>query len=279
MRRTGGGAANGVFNIHFDGASGLTAVDGTGLLAANSTGTARWQLTPTVDAAPTAPVEFLVGGTLSYRIDGRDVAVPFYEVAITVLPSLRLTLKYFHQRDVFSDDPFTPQIEPAIPYSLAVMVQNNGAVIAKNFRITSAQPTIIENEKGLLVDFQIIATQVAGQPLQPSLTANFGDVGPGQIKIGEWLCTSSLQGLFIDYKATFEHIDGLGDPRLSLIDAVEIHEMIHQVRALGALNDGLPDFLVNEVPEIRALPDTIFLSDGTTAAAAAWKPRRPAVGC
>jgi hypothetical protein len=176
-----------------------------------------------------------------------------------------LSLKYFHQRDVFSDDPFTTPIEPSIPYSLAVMVQNNGAGIAKNFRVTSAQPKIIENEKGLLADFRIIATQVAGQPLQPSLTADFGNIGPGEIKVGEWLLTSSLQGLFIDYSATFEHVDGLNNPRLSLIDSVAIHEMNHQVRALGALDDGLPDFLVNDVPDLRDLPDTIHMSDGTTA--------------
>ncbi|MFZ4593428.1 MAG: putative Ig domain-containing protein [Verrucomicrobiaceae bacterium] len=132
-------------------------------------------------------------------------------------------------------------------------------------RITSAQPKIIENEKGLLADFRIIATQVAGQSLQPSLTASFGNINPGEIKIGEWLMTSSLQGLFIDYKATFEHVDELNDPRLSLIDAVEIHEMIHPVRALGALDDGKPDFLVNDVPDVRDLPDTVYLSDGTTA--------------
>ena len=260
-----GGNANSLFSVTVEGVTTLTAVDGTGALAGNSTGSARWKIIPTIDAAPLVPTRFLVGGTLSYRVDGTDVSVPLSTVPITVMPSPRLTLKYFHQRDVFSDDPFTLPIEPAIPYSLAVMVQNNGAGSARNFRITSAQPKIIENEKGLLIDFQIIATQVAGQPLQPSLTADFGDIGPGQIKIGEWLFTSSLQGLFIDYSAKFEHVDGLGNPRLSLIDSVEIHEMIHEVRALGALDDGLPDFLVNDVPEARNLPDTIYLSDGTTA--------------
>ncbi len=268
VRAESGADATALFDIGTPTLAGVTAVDGTGTLAGNSNGTAKWTIIPTVDAAPTAPVRFFVSGTLSYRVDGLDIAIPFSEIAITVLPSPRLALKYFHQRDVFSDDPFTTPIEPAIPYVLAVMVENQGFGAAKNFTITSAQPTIIENDKGLLADFQIIATKVDGQPLQPSLTANFGDIAPGQIRIGEWLLTSSLQGLFTDYSATFQHIDGRGNPRLSLIDSVEIHEMIHEVRELGLLDDGKPDFLVNDLGDARNLPDTIHLSDGTTASVA-----------
>jgi hypothetical protein len=175
-----------------------------------------------------------------------------------------LTLQYFHQRDVYSDDPFTPAVEPSIPYALGIMVRNDGYGQARNFRITSAQPQIVENERGLLIDFQLIGTQVAGEEVSPSLTANFGAINAGDIKVGRWLFTSSLQGLFIDYSAKFEHIDSLGNPRLSLIDAVSIHEMIHQVEAQGALADGKPDFLVNDVPDVRDLPDTLYLSQGET---------------
>ena len=40
--------------------------------------------------------------------------------------------------------------------------------------------------------------------------------------------------------------------------------MIHLVQAGGAFADGKPDFLINEVPDLRDYPDTIFLSDGRT---------------
>jgi hypothetical protein len=100
-------------------------------------------------------------------------------------------LKYLHQRDVFSDGPFTDVVEPSIPFNRAVMVQNRGYGLAKTFRITSAQPQIVENEKGLLIDFQIIATEVAGRNLVPSLTADFGNIDPGRTAIGRWLMTST----------------------------------------------------------------------------------------
>ena len=238
-------------------------LDGTAGAAAHENISTRYRIVPLDTAAPGGPNVYNVGGTLRYVQDGIETIAQLAPVTITVQPDAALFVNYFHQRDVFSDDPYTPQIEPAIPYSLAVMVRNGGAGAAHNLTITSAQPKIVDNEKGLLVDFRAIATQVAGQSLTPSLTANFGNIAPGQIKIGQWLFTSSLQGLFTEYKATFEHIDDLGDPRTSLIKEVNIREMIHQVRALGALDDGQPDFLVNDIPDIRHLPDTMYLSDGS----------------
>ena len=59
-----------------------------------------------------------------------------------------LSVDYFFARDVYSDDPFTPQVEPPVPFSLGLLIHNNGAGPAKNLQITSSQPTIIDNEKG-----------------------------------------------------------------------------------------------------------------------------------
>jgi hypothetical protein len=59
--------------------------------------------------------------------------------------------------------------------------------------IASGQPEIIENEKGLLVSFKIIGTQVADQEIQPSMTVNFGNIAPQSTVVARWLLTSSLQ--------------------------------------------------------------------------------------
>lgn len=240
----------------------LGATDGTGVLAPHSTGSAGWLLIPSHDAAPTGPVEHYVSGTLRYRQNGVLISIPLAPARINVMPNAQLTLKYFHERDVYSDDPFTGQIEPSVPFNLAVMVKNSGYGVARNLRITSAQPEIIENERGLAIDFRIIGSEVAGQPQSPSLQVAFGDVDPGQIKIARWLLTSSLQGLFTDYKATFENLSGLGDRSVSIIQNVEIHEMNRLVEADGVFQDGQPDFLVNDQPDVRDRPDTLHLSSG-----------------
>ena len=84
------------------------------------------------------------------------------------------------RRDVFADDPFTDEVEPSEPFALGLIVKNTGKGDAINFSITSAQPKIIENKKGLLIDFKIIGTQVGSQPITPSLTANLGRIDAGR---------------------------------------------------------------------------------------------------
>lgn len=254
-----GNDRNELFGIDAPELSGLADVVGGGVVAGGAKGTASWVLVPTVDAAPLEPTEYFVSGEFRYSLNGVVVTMPLSPVAITVNPTARLTLDYFHERDVFSDDPFTDIVEPSIPYNLAIMVQNKGAGEAKNFRITSAQPEIVENEKGLLIDFQIIASEVQGQNLTPSLTVDFGTIPAGGIGVGRWLFTSTLQGLFIDYSATFEHLDSHGNPRTSLIDEVRIHKMNRLVEVAGQ-----HAFLVNDIPNLRDFPDTLWLSDGSS---------------
>ena len=255
-----------LFGVHDPILTALSAVDGTGIVNAQTTGKAEWIIVPSVDAAPETNLNYTVGGTLTYLDNGTPVTVPLAATRITVHPLPQLKLDYFHQRDVFADDPWTPVVEPMIPYNLAVMIQNTGHGVAKQMRIVSAQPQIVENESGLFIDFKIISTEVAGQNMVPSLTAEFGDIPAGGIKIGRWVLTSTLHGQFTSYAASFQHLDGLGNTRLAIITNVAIHEMIHLVQAPGKYEDGMPDFLVNEVDDPPLdLPDTVYLSDGTKA--------------
>lgn len=262
VRDAAGNDATEFFNIQVTRLTGLSAIDGSAQIGPQSVGTVQWTLIPRDTAAPLADTVYTIGGTIRYDQGGTAFSIPVTPVPITVRPDAALYLKYFHQRDVFSDDPHTDPIEPSVPYALAVMVENRGAGAARNLKITSAQPEIVDNEKGLLIDFQVIGTEVAGQNLSPSLTADFGLLDGGSRKIATWLMTSSLQGLFTDYDATFQHLDSFGDDRLSLIKEVEIHEMI---RIIGDAS-GQPAFLVNDIADINDTADTVHLADGSTAA-------------
>lgn len=257
--------ANDKFGIHTPELTNISDVNGAGTIVSRTTASAVWIIIPTRDAAPDVSVQYYVGGTLEYDQDGSHVSIPLFPVPIMVKPDPLLVLDYFLVRDVYSDDPFTPQIEPAEPFSLCLLMSNQGKGSARNIRITSSQPQIIENEKGLLVDFKIIGTQVNSTPVSPSLTVNLGDIGPDATSVAQWLMTSSLQGKFTNYCATFEHIDDLGNKQLSLIDSVNIHELTHVVRVDIPGDDNKPDFLANDVPDDDYLPDTLYNSDGSTA--------------
>jgi hypothetical protein len=259
-----GNDASSLFAITATELSAETGHDNSGEIAANSSGIFKWFLVSMAEAATEGATEYFVNGTLSYTCGESRVTTAFAPAPIVVYPQPELELRYFLQRDVISDDPHTDEIEPAEPFTLAVMVQNNGAGDARNLRIESARPRIIENEKGLLIDFEILGTQVNGQDVQRSLTANFGTIAAGDIGIAQWQMEASLQGLFTEYNATFEHVSPFGDNRFSLIKNVAIHELIRVVDASQMDgDDGLPDFLVNDLPDPNDLPDTLYLSDGS----------------
>ncbi|MGB0903631.1 MAG: Ig-like domain-containing protein, partial [Mangrovicoccus sp.] len=148
-----------------------------------------------------------------------------------------------------------------------VLVRNEGAGVARNLTIESAQPEIIENEQGLLIDFEIIGAEINGAAAQPTLLADFGDVAANSGAVGLWKMQSDLQGRFVDYDATFTQTGILsGYPELSLIETVEIHELIHTVKDDRAGADDLPDFLVNDVADAEFMPDMLYTSDGTVEA-------------
>ena len=269
VRDESGAIATELFGIYPPELEGIPDVNGGGSVLPNSSARASWLLLPTNDAAPSAPKQYFVRGSLAYTLGGEQITIPLFPVSITVLPNPSLHLKYFLERRVYSDDPFTPEVEPAVPFSLGLLVNNTGAGVASNMRITSAQPEIIENERGLLISFLIIGTQVGSQAISPSLQVNLGDIAPNQTKVARWLMTSSLEGQFTSYSATYEHVDPLDDPRLSLIDSLDIHEMNHVVRIDSPTDDGLPDFLTNDQPDMEQLPDALHSSDGSVSAVAA----------
>jgi hypothetical protein len=279
IKDANGNIVNDLFGITSPILNNITAVDGTGILIGDNPntpqneglGSAQWTFIPTNLAAPEIPTQYGIGGSLSYLENGVTVTVPLLSTPVTVYPQAELYLDYFHQRDVFADDPFTTQIETSVPYELAVLVKNQGKGVAKNLKITSGQPKIIENEKGLLIDFQIIGSEVNGQGVSPSLTVDFGNIDAGGTAVADWLLKSTLQGKFIDYKATFEHINSLGKAELSLIKEVKIHELIHSVNVNHANPDNLDDFLVNETIDDQFTPDIIYFSSGGTAPVKAVK--------
>lgn len=244
---------------------GLNAVDGTGSIPVGNSGTASWTIVPTTNAAPLAATKYAIGGTLAYMLNGQQVTIPLFPVPISVLPCPIFTVDYFLEHDVYSDDPFTPQVEPKVPAALGLLVQNKGHGTASDFSITTAQPKIIANSNDLIITFEIIGSQVGtNHSLVPSLTMDLGNIAPQATAQGLWFLTSTLEGSFVSYSASFKHRNDFGNVNTSLIDSVRIHEMNHLVRITSPIDDALADFLVNDSTNVDAMPGIVYSSDGTT---------------
>ena len=240
----------------------INAIDGTGVIAPNTVATANWIIVPRKTAAPQETTRYYVSGLLTYTVAGASYVVPLLPAPIDVQPDPTLELDYFWQRDVFADDPFTPEVEPSEPFSLGLRMMNTGFGAARNVRVISGQPRIVENERGLPIEFRIIGSQVNDQPITPSLTVNLGDLPPQSTAVARWLMISNFQGRFVEFNASYRHVNPLNDDSLSLIDRVSIHELDHVVRILHPQDDRKPDFLVNATPDPQYLPDVVFNSTG-----------------
>ncbi len=262
-----GQPANNQFGVEPPRVTGTTDVSGGGTVLPGTTVSATWLLLPARTAAPVQDTQYTVGGQFSYVQNGQTITVPLYPAPIDVKPDPYLQLDYFWAHDVYGQDPFSPDIEPPVPFTLGLMVRNTGNGIADDFRIIASQPSIVDNEKGLLIAFEIIDSQVNADPVSPSLTLDLGDINPGATTVAKWDMISSLQGTFENYSASYSHVDALGNPMLSLIDSVNIHELAHAVRVDVPADDGRPDFLANDIPDEtinpQNLPNNLYNSDGT----------------
>jgi large repetitive protein len=243
----------------------ITGIDGSGTLDAQTEGSAVVIFIPERGAAPNVPVSYSFGGTLSYLdpFTGEIFSQRLFPVTLQVNPSPDLHIRYFMQRDILADDPFTEEVEPSIPAELAVMIHNKGFGDAWSVNIESAQPRIIDNEKGLMIDFRIVGSNLGGKPTQLGLlNVDFGDINAGEIAVGQWWFTSTLLGHFISYEVSVNHLNSFGNPNLSLVSDVSVHELIKSVLVYGELNDSINDFLVNDIPDSEDIPDALYFSNG-----------------
>ncbi|MCP5523219.1 MAG: Ig-like domain-containing protein [Verrucomicrobiales bacterium] len=229
-----------------------------GSIAGGTSATIKWLIIPAPGAAgETAQGQwYYVGATLSYRAAGVDNEVVVDPDDILVKPMPALTLDYFLPDEVYGDDPFTEEfVEPPVPFSLGVRVKNSGIGAARKLKIDSAQPRIIENKLGLLVDFKLHGCEVNGEPAQPTLLADFGDIESNSSGVARWIMTSSLSGRFVEFTAYYTHADELGGQLTSLItDQPKTHFLVHDVLVDLPGRDGVRDFLAREDaddPELR----------------------------
>ena len=256
-----------LFQINYLSYNNMTGTNGNASLDAQSEGSIIVQFIPTKQAAPEIAKVYSFGGTLSFidPFTGEYMTNILNPVDIWVHPSPDLYVNYFMQRDILGDDPLTEdRVEPIVPAELGVIIHNRGAGIANNVILETAEPRIIDNEKGLAVDFAMYGAAFNGNERQLGLMAiPFGNIEPNHTGVGEWWFTSTLLGHFISYEAHVIHNNSFGNPDLSLVSSLAIHPLIHTVYAYGNLDDGINDFLVDDVEDYRNYPDSLYFSNGS----------------
>ena len=246
----------------------VNATDGTGVIGPTKTGIIRWFIIPKPGAGGILPQgkDYEVGVNMSGKMAGVEIPkTVFFAIpdTITVRPEPQLEIRYFQPRDVQGDDPFTPEVESPIPFTLGVLVKNSGYGPAKTVRISSQQPKIVENRAGLILIARLLGVRVQDSALnETSLTVNLGDIQPVQTVKGAWDMITSLSGEFIEFKASYTHRDDLGGLETSLIKTLEAHFIAHEVLNDDPGRDQILDFLADTDRDVDMLPDTLYESQG-----------------
>ena len=259
------------FFIRVDSMTGTDDVSGNGTLAPSSRADIHWLIIPasaSVENAPTGAL-YYVGAQLRYTINNEEETTSVTPDYIHVRPLPLLTLDYFLPEEVYGDDPFTEEVEPSVPFSLGVKISNNGHGTAAKVKIDSAQPKIVDNERGLAVDFKIIGGEVNGITAQDTLLMEFGDIEPSSSAMGRWLMTSSLSGRFVEFAAEYSHADELGGELTSLLESVNTHSLVRDVLVDAPGRDGLKDFLAREDDYYRIYESDSGVADVTNLSAKA----------
>ena len=241
--------------------------DGAWRLGAGKKGVATILFIPTKYAAPENITTYSFGGTLSFKDGSTTQNRSLYPVSLQVKPTPELDLTYFMQRDVYGDNPLTPDVvEPVIPAEFSVLIHNKGYGDANNVRMITKKPKIVENEKGLLIDFDIISSSLNGgektMALDDDIATQFGTIAAGTASYATWNLTASLMGHFTEYDVSVTHVTDYGNPDLSLLDRVTIHELIHSMNA--TIGDKVyRAWITNDEPDAEDAPDHIYFANGT----------------
>ena len=259
--------AGGLFFVRQPTLENINRIDGTGVIAPTKTAIVKWFIIPTIGAGGTVPSgkKYRVGCNLGGKLQGVEIpasnmfAIPD---TITVKPEPQLRITYFQPRDVHGDDPFTPQVESPIPFTLGVLVHNHGFGPANNLRINSQQPKIVENLNGLLLVARLLGTRVNDSLLNESnLLVNFGTLPPSGTAKGAWDMITSLNGTFIEFKASYTHAPELGGTATSIITDLDAHFIAREVLNDDPGRDAIKDFLADVDRDSNEVPDALYETD------------------
>ena len=246
-------AVGAVFFQRVDQLTGLGALDGSAGIAPKSTADVHWLIIPSQGAGGNTASGrmYYVGAKVTYTLDGETTTVEVTPDYVVVRPQPSLALDYFLPGDVYGDDPFTPETEPSVPFTLGVRILNAGAGISAKTSIESAQPKIVENKQGLLIDFQILGGYVGNAMQGKSLLLDFGDIPGQQARMGRWVMQTSLSGRFTEFDASYTHADSLGGAVTSLIQDVRTHRLVHDVLIDLPGHDDVLDFLAEAGSDVH----------------------------
>ncbi|MDE6854602.1 MAG: T9SS type A sorting domain-containing protein, partial [Muribaculaceae bacterium] len=118
-----------------------------------------------------------------------------------------------------------------------------------------------------LINFTLVSSQLNGADkvlsLGSSIATDFGDIPAQSTAYAQWWLEATLLGHFLDYDVEATHVTSYGNPDLSLLSGVAVHELIRGFTADAGASPATRAFLANDIIDDADLPDMVYFSDGS----------------
>lgn len=246
------------FSLPAPSLEGISSLNGAGSLAPGALARARYRISPLPSAAPAAASVYFLGGTLS---DNRGTR-PLVPLRFVVLPPSLLESDFFLPAVVYGDDPATPALEAPEPFKIGIIAQNIGQRTLDDLLLSRATPLYRQRDSNAVARYVLSEARQDGIALPLMLRAPIGQLQPG----AHSTVVFSLQSPTAANRFSAEDIYRVGGPERGIIPleaiAGNVHDLVRVVNMDHPADDGIEDFLVNDVPDSLGLPDTLYGSDG-----------------
>lgn len=140
-------------------------------------------------------------------------------------------------------------------FKLGILVENRGSGTARSVKIQSGLPRIVENLAGLAIDFDMLDSSF-GSSSGGTFTVDFGDIAPGDTRVGYWILRTSLAGTFLSFTSEMTH---------ELVKGTEVHPLIAGISSeiieaedMAPLEDDPADFYTLVDRDADGFPDYLI---------------------
>ncbi|MBA3533428.1 MAG: carboxypeptidase regulatory-like domain-containing protein, partial [Ardenticatenales bacterium] len=192
--------------------------------------------------------QFLVSASIDYRLNGTLHTLHTMRDGITVYPAPKLKLTYR-----------LPMPDSVCKvFNLNLIVTNEGVGAARDLRLRSVQPEIIENQANLKIGFDITETYINGVPQANELNLALGNVAPGETKVVTWRIEASAAGRFIELAADYKQVNYQQfdlTPAISEVNTEFVHPSDPIFQGCVRFDD--PDYVPQPTVEVTVVSDTM----------------------
>ncbi|MBA3531694.1 MAG: RHS repeat protein, partial [Ardenticatenales bacterium] len=173
-----------------------------------------WQIIPAgLDVFEPDGRDFTVQAVIHYTLDGQPHTRRTVPEPITIYPAPSLRIDY---------EMPSPGTRCSSFY-LSAYIRNEGLGTARNLRLDSAHPRLLNNQAGLPLSFTIVESYINGVSQGADLSLHLGNIPPGEVVQATWHISATMPGEFLSFSSEYRNANYYARPLKPLISEINTY--------------------------------------------------------